>query len=102
MDEQEFARRAGALFAEVEAALERAELDYEWITEGVLEIEFADGAKIVMNRHGPSQEIWIAARSGGFHFRWDGEDWRDTRDGAGLKSRLGALVSEQAGVDVRF
>ena len=64
---------------------------------GVLEIEFADGSKIIVNRHGVAREIWVAAKAGGFHFRRDGEAWRDTRDGAELMEKLSVLASQQAG-----
>jgi len=66
----------------------------------VLEIEFADGSRMVINRHGAAREIWVAARSGGFHFRWDGSVWRDTRDGAELFAALSRLVSAQGGQPV--
>jgi len=47
----------------------------------VLEIEFADGSKMVINRHGAAREIWVAARSRWFPLPLDGSAWRDTRDG---------------------
>lgn len=68
----------------------------------MLEIEFADGSKIIVNRHGVAKEIWVAARAGGFHFRWDGAVWRDTRDGTELMEKLSALASQQAGESIRF
>ncbi|MFZ1245749.1 MAG: iron donor protein CyaY, partial [Azonexus sp.] len=64
---------------------------------GVLEIEFDDGSKIIVNRHGVAKEIWVAARAGGFHFRWDGTAWRDTRDSCELMEKLSTLASQQAG-----
>jgi len=44
-----------------------------------------------------AREIWVAARAGGFHFRWDGELWRDTRDAQELMAKLSLLASQQAG-----
>src|SRR5437762_8968380 len=38
-----------------------------------------DGSKLIINRHVPNRELWVAARAGGFHFRADGGIWRDTR-----------------------
>ena len=49
---------------------------------GILEVEFADGSKIIINRHGIAKEIWVAARAGGFHFAGTAA-WSDTRDGTG-------------------
>jgi CyaY protein len=43
------------------------------------------------------RQIWVAARSGGYHFSYDGRDWRDTRDGTELFASLSRLVSAQGG-----
>jgi CyaY protein len=88
---------ADAALRKVEAMLEASGIDLDFALEGsgVLEIEFADGGKIVVNRHGAAQEIWVAAKSGGFHFRWDGSAWRDTRDGSELLAKLSALLHAQ-------
>ena len=104
MDDKDFNRRADATLACIEAALEAsdADIDFELGVGGVLEIEFADGSKIIVNRHGVAREIWVAARSGGFHFRWQDTDetWRDTRDGQELFAKLASLASQQAGEPV--
>lgn len=99
MDDRQFNALADAMLARIEAAVEAcdADLDFELAPGGVLEIEFADGSKIIVNRHGVAREIWVAARAGGFHFRWDGAAWVDTRDGAELMEKLSVLASQQAG-----
>ena len=99
MDDKDFNRLADEMLARIEAALEasEADLDFELGAGGVLEIEFADDSKIIVNRHAVTKEIWVAARAGGFHFRWDGSAWRDTRDNAELLAKLSALASQQAG-----
>lgn len=102
MDDKEFNGLAEATLARIEHALEAsgADLDFELKAGGVLEIEFADGSKIIVNRHGVAREIWVAAKSGGFHFRRDGEAWVDTRDGSELFAKLAELASRQAGEPV--
>jgi CyaY protein len=104
MDDREFNALADDALARIEAALEAtgAEVDFELAPGGVLEIEFADRSKIIVNRHGVAREIWVAARAGGFHFRWDGAAWRDTRESAELMEKLSALASQQAGEQVRL
>ena len=99
MDDKDFNRLADAMLARIEATLEAsdADIDFELGAGGVLEIEFADGSKIIVNRHGVAREVWVAARSGGFHFRWDGQFWRDTKTGRELFAVLSELVSGQAG-----
>jgi CyaY protein len=104
MEDKEFNARAELALTRVDAALEAsgADVDCELAAGGVLEIEFADGSKIIVNRHGVAREIWVAARAGGFHFRWDGEVWRDTRDGDELMAKLSALASQQAGESINL
>jgi CyaY protein len=102
MDERQFEALAGEALARIERALDQSavEADIELKEGGVLELEFDDGSKIIVNRHGAAREIWVAARSGGFHFRWDGSAWRDTREGTELFAALSKLVSAQAGTGV--
>lgn len=102
MDEKEFNRLAAETMARIEAGLEAsdADLDFELAAGGVLEIELADGSKVIVNRHAAAQEIWVAARAGGFHFRWSGEAWVDTRDGSELLAKLSALLSQQSGESI--
>lgn len=104
MTESEFLALAESTLGDIEAALERAsnegELDVECSRSGnVLEIEFLDnGSKIIVNSQAAMQEIWVAARSGGFHYRQEDGQWVNTRDGSELFSSLSKMVSEQGGV----
>ncbi len=104
MNDKEFNQLADAMLQRIEQGLEAsgADLDFELSAGGILEIELGDGSKIIVNRHGVAKEIWVAAKAGGFHFRWDGSAWRDTRDQAELLGKLSGLVSAQAGEDVRL
>src|SRR5678815_1615235 len=102
MDERQFEALAGEALRSIERALDQSgvDADVELKEGGVLELEFGNGSKIIVNRHGAARQIWVAARSGGFHFRWDGSAWRDTRDGAELFAALSKLVSAQSGTGV--
>ena len=104
MNDAEFATLSGAALDRIEQRLEAsgADLDFDLAAGGVLEIEFADVSKIIVNRHAVAQEIWVAAKSGGFHFRHDGEAWRDTRDGEELMAKLSRLATAQAGEPVQL
>ena len=99
MNETEFQALSGQALQRIERALEASgiDADCELKEGGVLEVEFADGSKIIVNRHGVAREIWVAARAGGFHFRWDGARWLDSRDGSELFAALSKLVSAQSG-----
>jgi CyaY protein len=71
-------------------------------TGGLLELTFPGGSKIVLNTQPPLHELWLAARAGGYHFRWAGDAWRDTRDGAEFFARLSGEASAQAGKALDF
>lgn len=102
MTQADFDALADAALEQIQLAVEASgiDADVESKADGVVELAFADGSKMVVNRHRVAREIWVAARSGGFHFRWDGAAWRDTRDGAELFAALSRLVSAQGGEPV--
>lgn len=102
MEDRIFNEIAELTLAKIESALEAsdADIDFERQGDGILDIECANGSKIIINRHGIAHEIWIAARAGGFHFRHDGTVWRDTRDNEELLTKLSRLLSDQAGEPV--
>lgn len=106
MTESEFQTLAEGVLSAIEAGLERATnadtIDVECSRNGnVLEIELIDaGSKIIVNSQAAMQEIWLAARSGGFHYRYDGTAWVDTRSGQELFDALSNAISEQAGVQL--
>ena len=102
MTPSEFDGLADAMLERIARAVEEtgADCDCEPKDSGVLELEFADGSRIVVNRHSAAHQIWVAARSGGYHFRWNGSDWVDTREGGELLAALSKLVSEQSGRSV--
>jgi iron-sulfur cluster assembly protein CyaY len=104
MEEGEYHRLAEATLRDIEDRLERvgADLDYQLVSGGILEIEFDDGSKIVINKQAASQELWVAARSGGFHFRRVDAGWQDSRSGEDLYAALSRLVSQQAGETVEL
>lgn len=101
MTDTPFLQAAETTLAALERALERAadaaDLDLEIERQGnVITVGFEDGSRIVVNSHEVAQEIWVAARSGGFHYRRDGDRWVDTRAGDELFAALSRLVSAQA------
>jgi CyaY protein len=69
---------------------------------GLLELTFPGGSKIILNTQPPLQELWMAARSGGFHYKHVDGQWRDTRDGRDFFDALSACASDQAETTLRF
>ena len=98
MTPSEFDSLADAMLERIARAVEEsgADCDCEPKGSGVLELEFDDGSRIVVNRHSAARQIWVAAKSGGYHFSWNGSEWVDTRDGGELLAALSKLLSEQS------
>ena len=97
---------AESTLTQIEAAMDRLNdedvIDVECKRSGnVLEIEFIDnGSKIIINSQAPMKEMWVAAKSGGFHYKYIDGAWLNTRDGSELYAALSALSSEQGGAAV--
>lgn len=108
MDEKAFLDLADAemtvLESRIEAAFDAADIDADIEAKpgGILELEFENGSKIIINRHAAAREIWVAAKSGGFHYRPEGGRWLNTRDGEEIYAALARLIAEQAGTGVNL
>ena len=106
MSESEFLELAEATLDAIEAGLDavaaEGDLDVECSRSGnVLDIEFVEnGSHIIVNSQAPMQEMWVAAKSGGFHYKRDSGHWRNTRDGSEFFAALSAMASAQAGCAV--
>lgn len=107
LTDRDFHARAAQVLALIEATIDRwlqddvIDIDASR-TGGLLELGFPDGSKIVINTQPPLQELWLAARRGGFHFRHADGRWVDTRSGAEFHALLSQCASEQSGLTLRF
>jgi CyaY protein len=98
----DFEQRTAATLEAISQAIEDSgmDCDLEQKGDGVLEITLADGSRVIVNRQAAASEIWVAAKSGGYHFRFDGGTWVNTRDGGELFASLSRYLSEQSGEPV--
>ena len=102
MNETEFINNANEMLEKIAIGIDAAGLDCDcgFKDGGILEIEFDHGSKVIINRNTPAREIWLAAASGGFHFRYDVDQWVDTRDGIALFRRVSQILASLSGRDV--
>ena len=107
LSDADYQRLAGAVLSSVEATVDRwlqddvIDIDPQR-TGGLLELSFPGGSKIVINMQPPLQELWLAARGGGFHYRWAGGRWLDTKDDSEFFAVLSREASAQGGQALRF
>lgn len=106
MGDSEFLAQAEATLDAIEAALDKLNdedmIDVECSRSGnVLEIEFLhNGSKIIVNSQAAMKELWVASRSGGYHYRQKEGQWINTRDGSEMLASLSEMVSAQGGAPV--
>lgn len=107
LTDAEYHRITAAVLAGIEADTDR------WLQEdrididthrtgGLLELQFPDGSRIVVNTQPPLHELWLASRRGGYHFRHVAGHWIDSRDGSAFHDVLSREASSQAGATLRF
>ncbi len=107
LTDAQYHRAADALMARIESTIDRwlqedvIDIDAQR-TGGLLELSFVGGGKIVINTQPPLQEIWMAARTGGYHFRHVGGRWIDSRDGGEFFDALSREASLQGHQALRF
>ena len=98
MSESEFLEMAEATLAAIERAVDATGVDIEASRAGnVLTLELGDASKVIINSQTPMQQIWVAGKSGAFHYARNGDQWLDTRDGSELFVALSRLISTQGG-----
>lgn len=105
MNESEFNQRVDDTFVAIEEALDEAstDLDYE-NNGGVLTVICENQTQIIFTRQTPVTQLWLAARSGGFHFDYaeDRQTWIRDSDGEPLQAVLNSVFAEQAGETFEF
>lgn len=100
MNESEFHQRVDDMLLAIEEAIDQsgADIDYE-NAAGILTLELENGSQIIINRQTPVKQLWLAVRSGGFHFDWSDEKagWVRDSDGAGFVEMLNQALTDQGG-----
>lgn len=104
MNESEFIQLAEQALADIQEAIDAsgANIDYD-LSGDILTLEFDNGSRIIINRQTPLSQIWVATRSGGFHFDYQTEQQRwclHSDAEKDLFQQLSIYCSEQAGETV--
>jgi CyaY protein len=107
MTDPEFMDRAENLLASIEACCDRlndqtdVDIDNQRVG-GMVTLTFPNHSQIIVNLQKPLHEVWMAAKSGGYHFKFDGEKWVDTKGQGEFFAGLSRDASEQAGLPLVF
>ncbi len=107
MNDPEFMDQAEILLKAVETSCDRindeglADIDNQR-TGGMVTLVFFNGSQIVINLQKPLHEVWLAAKSGGYHYKYDGIQWQDSKGQGEFFASLSRYASEQAGCRLQF
>ena len=107
MTDLEFLDRAEALLRSVELTCDRindsteADIDSQR-NGGVVTLTFANRSQIIINLQKPLHEVWMAAKSGGYHYRFDGAQWQDTKGQGDFYAQLSRDASVQSSQSLAF
>ena len=107
MSDLEYLDRAEAVLNAVETACDLindesdADVDNQR-TGGMVTLTFENRSQIIINLQKPLQEIWLAARAGGFHYKYVSGQWLDTKTSEEFFKNLSRYASEQAGQPLLF
>ena len=107
MTDPEFMDRAETLLKAVEACCDQindetdADVDNQRVG-GMVTLTFADRSQIIINLQKPLQEVWMAAKSGGYHYRWMDGQWQDTKGQGEFFAALSRNASDQTGRQLQF
>ena len=107
MTDTEYLDLAEGVLRAVEASCDRLNEDTEADIDnqrvgGMITLTFANRSQIIINLQKPLHEIWLAAKAGGFHYKFDGRQWMDTKGHGEFFANLSRHASEQAGCELRF
>ena len=103
MNESEFDKKATDTLLTIEQGIEEsgADIDFE-AAGGILTLEFANGSKIFINKQGAARQIWVAAKSGGYHYGFVDGQWINDQGGGELMRELSRFIREQSDEEVNF
>ena len=107
MTDLEFMDHAEQLLLAVERSCDRindtsdADVDSQR-SGGMVTLTFPNRSQIVINLQKPLHEVWMAARSGGYHYRFDGSHWQDTKGAGEFFASLTRDASQQSGMSLQF
>jgi CyaY protein len=103
MEESKFNQYIDETLLAIEEAIDETSLDIDYDTiAGILTLEFPNQTKIIINRQAAISQLWVAARSGGFHLDFIDEQWFCKKDDCNLQELLDRLFSDQAQSEVKL
>ena len=101
MNDTEYHQIVDQVFTQIEEAIDESGSDIDYETVGnVMTLEFDDRSQIVINRQEPMHEIWLASKSGGFHFSYKNSEWMCSKTQVELFSLVKQECEKHSGEEI--
>ena len=107
MTDSEFMDHAESLLQELETACDRLneqsdiDIDNQRVG-GMVTLTFPNRSQLIVNLQKPLHEVWLAAQSGGYHYRFDGAAWQDTKGQGEFWQQFTSDAQRQFGAPLNF
>ncbi|MSQ57148.1 MAG: iron donor protein CyaY [Limnohabitans sp.] len=107
MTDLEFLDKSELLLQSIENNCDRindesdADIDNQRVG-GMITLTFSNQSQIIVNLQKPLHEVWLAAKSGGYHYRWSEGQWMDTKGQGEFWHQLSKDAKAQTGQDLVF
>ena len=107
MNDSDFLDKAETLLKAVERSCDLindsslADIDNQRVG-GMVTLVFPNQSQIIINLQKPLHEVWLAAKAGGYHFKFESNQWVDTKGQGEFFSCLTRFASDQAGSPLVF
>lgn len=103
MNETEFHQLVDIQMQNIEEAIDESEADVDYeVTGNVMTLEFENRSQIIINRQEPMREIWLASKSGGFHFKLIDDKWTCSKTGMELFEMVKEECVKHAGEEINW
>ncbi|MCX4027410.1 iron donor protein CyaY [Endozoicomonas sp. SM1973] len=110
MTEAEFNELLDELMVAIEDAIDELEIDIDCESgNGMLTMQFENHSQIILSRQPALRQLWLAAKSGGFHFNYQSKEqqpneqqWVCDSTGEEFISMLNRFMTEQGGEEVEL
>ena len=103
MNDTEYHQLADDILMQLQDAVDEVDFDLDYETAGgIVEVQFPNGSKIIVNKQAPLQQLWVATKFNGHHFEYKDGVWIDNRGGEEFWTLLNDSATKQAGEPIKF
>lgn len=103
MNDTEFNQLADQALNTIEEMVDDSGADMDYETHGnVMTLEMDNRSQIIINKQEPMHEIWLASKSGGYHFSYQDGQWICSRSGRELLTLVKEECAKQSDEEIEW